>query len=160
MASLTVRQLYTSGSLRNATDGFCFAIENRLSDTVVTRLASLQVDGHEIPADHLQLELSSGEVVPVPAVTPEHPLAFAQRACASVHAFTAPLAAGPHEIDFVIETTPFGTVQVRAEDAVSAAAPAARTGVPYVKDDSRNYSQDMAAARRRYVEAVTGVTLR
>ena len=79
MSSLTVRQLYTSGSLRNATDGFCFAIENRLSDTVVTRLASLQVDGHEIPADHLQLELSSGEVLPVQTVTPEHPLAFARR---------------------------------------------------------------------------------
>lgn len=160
MASLTVRQLYTSGSLRNATDGFCFAIENRLSDTVVTRLASLQVDGHEIPADHLQLELSNGEVVPVPAVTPEHPLAFARRACASVHAFTAPLAAGPHEIDFVIETAPFGTVQVCAEDAVSVGAPSARTGIPYVKDDSRNYSQEMAEVRRQYVEAVTGVTLR
>jgi hydroxymethylglutaryl-CoA reductase (NADPH) len=158
MASLTVRQLYTSGSLRNATDGFCFAIENRLNDTVVTRLASLQVDGHEIPADHLQLELSSGEVLPVQAVTPEHPLAFARRACASVHALTTPLAVGPHEIDFVLETTPFGTVQVRAEDAVGASPE--RTGIPYEKDAARNYSREMAQARQRYVEAVTGVTLR
>lgn len=160
MSSLTVRQLYTTGSLRNATDGFCFAIENRLSDTVVTRLASLQVDGHEIPPDHLQLELSSGEVMSVLAVTPEHPLPFARCACASIHAITAPLAAGPHEIDFVLETTPFGTVEVRAEDAVEAVPPPKRAGIPYDKDAARNYSREMADARRRYVESITGVTLR
>ena len=158
MSSLTVRQLYTSGSLRNATDGFSFAIENRLCDTLVTRLGSLQVDGEEIPAAHLRLELPDGEVRPVLAVTPEHPLPFARCACASVHAQTTPLAAGPHEIDFVLETTPFGTVEIRAEDAVGpATAPA---GIPYDKDAARNYSREMAEARRHYVERVTGVRLR
>ena len=158
MPSLTVRQLYTSGSLRNAADGFCFGIENRLSDTVVTRLASLQVDGQEIPPSQLRLELADGEVRSVLAVTPDHPLRFARRACASVHALAAPLAAGLHEIDFVLETMPFGTVEVLAEDAVAASA--ARAGIPYEKDAGRNYSREIVEARRRYVEAVTGVSLR
>lgn len=159
MPSLTVRQLYTSGSLRNASDGFCFVIENRLSDTVVTRLSGLQVDGREIPLAQLRLELPGGAVLPAQAVTPEHPLPFARLASASVHAVTAPLTSGPHAIAFVLETTPFGRVAVQAEDAVAATSPPERTGIPYDKDARGNYTREMVAARRRYVEVATGVTL-
>ena len=161
MPSTTARQLYRTGSLRNETDGFTFGIENRLSDAVVTGVSALRVDGREIPASQLLLELATGEVVPILTVTPQHPLPFAWRTAASLHAVGAPLGAGPHEISFQVEAAPFGVVAVEAEDAVglSTALPAVRTGIPYEKDARRNYSRDMAEARLRYVEAATGVPL-
>ncbi len=160
MPELRVRQLYTFGSLRNAADGFCFGIKNRLSDAVVTGLAGLLVDGHEIPASQLWLEFAGGATLPAAAVTPESPLAFALRATADIHAVGAPLADGRHEVQFVLETTPFGSVAVTAEDAVTAAGPSTRVGIPYDKDDGHNYSRDMAEARRHFVEAATGIPLR
>jgi hydroxymethylglutaryl-CoA reductase (NADPH) len=163
MPSATARQLYTSGSLRNETDGFYFDIQNRLSDAVVTRLSGLVVDGREIPPSQLRLEFATGEILPILAVTPQHPLTFARRACASVHALADQLAAGPHAIAFMLETASFGTVSVEAEDAVAlpgASAPALeRTGIPYDKDDRHNYSRAMAEARRHFVETATGVPL-
>jgi hydroxymethylglutaryl-CoA reductase (NADPH) len=153
MPSPTARQLYTSGSLRNETGGFYFDIENRLSDAVVTRLSGLLVDGREIPPARLRLEFASGEVLPIPAVTPQHPLTFARRACASVHAIADPLPAGPHAITFMLETASFGTMSVEAEDAVRP------PGIPYEKDERNNYSRAMADARRRYIETATGVPL-
>lgn len=161
MPSVSVRHLYTSGSLRNATDGFSFAIENRLSDALVTRLSGLLVDGLEIPSSQVHLEFDGGQMLSVQDVTPEHPLPFALRATASVHAVTAPLAAGPHQIHFELETAPFGTVAVRAEDAVGdARPPVARGGIPYDKDVACNHARGMADTRRRFVEAATGVPLR
>jgi len=158
MPSLKVRQLYTVGSLRNAADGFRFGIKNRLSDAVVTGLAGLQVDGRQIPASQLWLEFAGGAVLPALALTPDRPLAFGLRAAASIHAVDTPLAAGRHEIQFLLETAPFGTVSVTAEDALTAPA-SDRPGIPYDKDDARNYSRDMAEARRHFIEAATGATL-
>jgi hydroxymethylglutaryl-CoA reductase (NADPH) len=161
MPSPTARQVYTSGSLRNETGGFYFGIENRLSDAVVTGLSALLVDGREIPASQLRLEFATGDVLPILAVTPQHPLSFALRTTARVHAVAAPLMAGPHAISFLMETAPFGTVSVQAEDALgpSEAAAPERAGIPYDKDDRRNYTRDMAEARRQYIEAATGVRL-
>jgi hydroxymethylglutaryl-CoA reductase (NADPH) len=158
MPSTAARQLYTTGSLRNETDGFTFGIENRLSDAVVTGVSALRVDGREIPASQLVLELATGEVVPIVTVTPQHPLPFAWRTAASLHAVAAPLSAGPHEISFQVETAPFGLVAVEAQDAVGPPAPA-RRGIPYEKDGRRNYSRAMAEARLRYVAATTGLSL-
>jgi len=163
MPSATARQLYTSGSLRNETGGFYFDIENRLSDAVVTRLSGLRVDGREIPPSQLRLEFATGEVLPIPSVTPQHPLTFARRTCASVHAVADPLPAGPHAIAFVLDTASLGTVSVEAEDAVAVPGTTApvpeRPGIPYSKDMHLNYSRTMADARRRYVETATGVPL-
>jgi hydroxymethylglutaryl-CoA reductase (NADPH) len=158
MPSLKVRQLYTFGSLRNAADGFRFGIKNRLRDAVVTRLAGLHVDGREIPQSQLWLEFAGGATLPAVAVTPERPLAFALRTAAQIHAVGAPLGAGRHAIQFWLETSPFGTVAVEAEDAL-APVRTERPGIPYDKDDARNYSREMAEARRRFVAAATGASL-
>lgn len=158
MPALLARHLYTFGSLRNAADGFHFAIKNRLCDAVVTGLAQVQIDGREIPRSQLWLDVSDGHV-PALAVSADHPLSFALRSTASIRAVDTPLAEGPHEIQFVLETAPFGSVAVRAEDALSS-DPLDRAGIPYDKDDARNYSRAMADARRQFVESATGVPLR
>ena len=134
MPTLLARHLYTFGSLQNAAGGFHFTIKNRLCDALVTGFAHVQIDGREIPRSQLWLDLS-GEHFPALAVSPEHPLAFALRSTAGIRAVDLSLATGPHEIEFVLETAPFGSVAVRAEDAL-ACEPEAQAGIPYDKDDA------------------------
>jgi hydroxymethylglutaryl-CoA reductase (NADPH) len=155
MPSRIVRQLYTFGSLQNAPDGFRFGIKNRLTDVVVTGLGGCLVDGRSIPPAQLRIELASGRTLSATEVTPEHPLQFALREAARVYAAAGRLDDGAHEIQLVLETTSFGTVSVQARDAVTIRP----RGIPYDKDDGRNYTRALAEERRHYAETTAGTSL-
>ncbi len=48
--SLILKQLYTMGSLENVLGGVRFGLKNRLSDTTVTAVSGVAIDGLQAPA--------------------------------------------------------------------------------------------------------------
>ena len=180
--SLSVgRALYTAGSLANDGAGFRFRLECPLAGATLTRVVSMRVDDAEIPVSELSFDLGGGRVVPAPEITPERPAPLLRRQAAWLKAHAARLLDGAHQLSLTLDVTPFGRVEVEAEDTVGSAAPLAAPAavtsaeplaptadrpsppadpashVPYDKDPTRDYGPELVAARQRYVEQVTGV---
>ena len=153
-----LRRLYATGSLANDGGGFRFMLDNCLADATVTRISRCAVDGVDIPVAALRLELPNGTARSAADVSPGAPAPFPLRESVAVHAQTAPLAAGAHDVELEFEAVPFGLLALRASDAIgSAAAPPGH--IPYSHDDTANYGPELAAARRRFVAAFTGAEL-
>ncbi len=155
--SLLLRRLYTSGSLENEEDGFRFGVENRLRDATLTGIRGVRVDGADVPLANLLIELE-GRVLRPDEVTPEHPAPFPLQQRASIRARCGCLDGGDHDIELLLEASPFGALDIRARDAIAPKTEPC-SGLPYEKDDHKNYSQEIITRRRRFVEKATGTTL-
>lgn len=155
--SLLLRQLYSVGSLVNIDGGFSFEIRNRLSDSTLLRLLHVSVDGRIVPVDQLSVTMGDGAPRPATALSPDAPVPFPLRQRATLRARAGALPDGVHDIAITVETNPFGRLEVTARDSLG---PSPRdAGIPYEKDDTRNYSPEIIAARQRFVENWKGTAL-
>ena len=153
---LLLRQLYTFGSLINENGGFRLSLKNRLTDVTLLRILRIRVNHHELSAADLQVDLGDGCWMPATAVSPDNPIPFALRQVAHIRAPALSLSAGTHEIEISIEVKPHGSLKFKVKDHVATPLERPRA-VPYSKED--NYSPGVVAARQRFVEEFTGVTL-
>ena len=155
--SVLLRQLYSFGSLTNEAGGFAFELKNRLSDSTLLRLVHVVVDGAPVALDRLAVSLGGEDYRPANALSPDAPLFFPLRQTARLHADGLELPAGEHDIRVAVETSPFGRLEVKAKDTVG---PSRRhAGIPYEKDDTRNFSPEIVAARQRFVQDFSGVPI-
>jgi hydroxymethylglutaryl-CoA reductase (NADPH) len=152
---LILKQMYTQGSLHNIEDGVRFSLKNRLSNATLTGLSEVRFDGRVVPLDRLSLHLS-GDVVPATDVSPTRAVAFPLARVVDIHARVEPLTKGPHEITLAFDTTPFGALSFKVKDAITDEQ-VKRTAVPHDKDN--DYSPEIVAARQKFTEDYTGVTL-
>lgn len=154
---LILKQLYNFGSLENAPGGVRFTVKNRLSDATINRLAAIRIDGRDVPAGDLTLELEEGEKtrkVRADEITAQAPIAFPLARTIGIHAANGSLEKGKHEIEISVDTTPFGVLSFKVQDAIEdrKAKPVA---VPYDKED--NYTAKIVRQRLRFIEERTGV---
>jgi hydroxymethylglutaryl-CoA reductase (NADPH) len=154
---LILKQLYNFGSLENAPGGVRFTVKNRLSDATIHRLAAIRIDGRDVPAGDLTLELEEGETtrkVRADAITAQAPIAFPLARTIGIHAADGHLEKGKHEIEISVDTTPFGVLSFKVQDAIEdrKAKPVA---VPYDKED--NYTAKIVRQRLRFIEERTGL---
>ena len=152
--SLILKQMYTLGSLENAEDGVRFSLKNRLSNATLTRLQEVRINGQAVPLDRLTLEMD-GDRVLGSAIGPTKAMAFPLAKVVRVHAQTAQLPKGQHEISIAFDTTPFGALSFKVKDAI--AERVKRTTVPHDKDN--DYTPEIVKARQKFVEEYTGVKL-
>jgi hydroxymethylglutaryl-CoA reductase (NADPH) len=162
LPALLLRQLYSFGSLVNDGGGFRFSLKNRLSDAALTRILRVRVDGREIPLVELALELADGRLLRATEVCPEHPVPFGLRTVAHLRAASGALPDGTHDIQLRVETTPFGTLDISARDAVAHTDGNGKGNgksrhIPYDRDPARNALPELVQARQRFVEEFTGV---
>jgi hydroxymethylglutaryl-CoA reductase (NADPH) len=156
--SLVLRQLYTFGSLRNHESGFRFSLKNRLSDVTVTGILGLRVNGNAVPVDSVFVDLDDGESKPASGYSESQPLAFPLRAIAHLRSTLATLDQGTHEIHLTLKVKPFGKLDLKVTDTLSAVDVAVRSQIPYAKDDA-NYSADVIRQRLTFAQDVTGAKL-
>lgn len=132
--SMLLRQLYTFGSLANVDGGVRFSLKNRLTDVVLTRFLDLSIDGKPVAIEALTLDLGDGKPRHASELSPEAPTKFPVRTAVDIRAPHAPLDAGEHEIRVRFEAVPFGTLEIKATDALetdpkgAAPAPAPANG--------------------------------
>ena len=117
---LLLRRLYTLGSLENDPGGFHFEIKNRLTDVTLVGLRRLRVDGEDVPLRDIELQLRDGRVVRAGDVTAERPAPFHLRDAARVRVRQGALALGSHDVRLLVDTLPYGGLEVCARDTVLA----------------------------------------
>ncbi|MCZ2113359.1 MAG: hydroxymethylglutaryl-CoA reductase, partial [Anaerolineae bacterium] len=153
--SMILKQLHTFGSLRNTDDGVEFSVKNRLNDTTLTGLTGLKFDGREVPLSKVSIRLEDGT-----RLTPDDlaaaPLDFPLRRTLDIVAAIEPLANGKHEIEIRFVAQPFGKLKLKVDDAITEDQPK-QAQIP--RDNGDDYSEEIIAARRRFVEEYTGANL-
>ena len=151
--SLVLRQLYTNGSLTPTDEGIAFSLKNRLTDSKLTGLESVTVDGTEVSADRLTLSLDDGTTVRAADVSTSAPLAFPLRRVVTVHVPGVEAGEGVHELRLKFGIEGMGELRFKVKDSVQAERPD-RVVVP--RDSADDFSDDAIAARQRFVEEYTG----
>lgn len=153
--SMLLKQLYTFGSLKNINDGVVFSLKNRLSDTELTGLTGVKIDGQAIPNEKLSFDLGDGNLLSADAVSEENPLAFPLKKIVTVRAAVANLERGKHKIEIAFNAKPFGSMKFEVEDAI-AETEKPEVRIPREEDD---YSESAIRKRQEFVEHFTGAKL-
>ena len=152
--SLLLKHLYTFGSLRNTGEGVRFSVKNRLADAQLTAVRSVRIDGAEVPFDRLRIRVN-GDVFTPDRITALTPLAFPLRGSIGIDAQGQALPPGKHRIDIHFDCSPFGTLHLHVDDAVSAR----EQEVPHIpRSPDDDYGDEAIARRQAFVGEFSGHT--
>ncbi len=151
--SLVLRQLYTNGSLTPTADGVAFSLKNRLTDSKLTGLRGVTIDGTEVGADRLTLSLDDGSTLRAADISTSAPVDFPLRQVVTVHVPGIEADEGVHEIRLRFAIEGMGELRFKVKDSVQPHRPN-RVKVP--RDDQDDYSDAAIQARQRFVEEFAG----
>ena len=155
--AVLLKKLYTVGSLRNGNGGGAeFALKNRLMDAEVTALRTIAIDGESLALNNIQLEVADHATLTPAQIDAAHPVPFPLRATMTIRTGLRELKEGRHEIEIGFEARPFGSLQFKVEDRVTADDLA---GIRIPRDDADDYGAEIVTKRRAFVERVTGARL-
>ncbi len=152
--SMLLRQLYTTNSLKNTADGIQFALKNRLSDSEVSELTGIKINGKEISKDKISLDLGDGTIIKAENI--REPIAFPLRKTIVVHAAAGNLEHGKYKIEIAFKAKPFGNLKFEVEDAI---AETETLEVRIPRDETDDYSENAIRMRQDFVEKYTGAKL-
>jgi hydroxymethylglutaryl-CoA reductase (NADPH) len=157
--SLVLRQLYTFGSLSRSGEGFEFTLKNRLSDSTLTGVNHIRVDGEDIDPSRLTLFIEDGQAIPAGEVSPKNPIDFPLRRVVKICGRGVEIDKGIHRLEIAFETTNFGELSFKVKDAIRIAVP--ESTLPRIPRDADNdYSDEAINTRQQFVQDFTGVQLR
>lgn len=154
--SMVLKQLYTFGSLKNVPDGVRLSVKNRLSETRLTGILRLRIDGREIPLNQFNLMLDDGSVIAPGSVTPTESLPFPLRQVVHIQVQNLNLPLGKHKIEIRFRADPFGELNLEVEDAISEKTPE-RLRIP--RDPEDDYSPEIIQKRQSFIEKFVGKPL-
>ncbi|MFT5312893.1 MAG: hydroxymethylglutaryl-CoA reductase (NADPH) [Paraglaciecola sp.] len=155
---IMIKQLYTIGSLRIASDGIHFRLKNRLQDVVLRKISSLSLNNQQITPQ--SIFLSGGEKINLPLKQLElsEGMAFSLGGALDFYISDLSFPSGSTlnlEIDLVAE--PFGPVHLNISDELKDEAGAeAEDGLPRTPGDDLN--PKIVSARQDYVRQYTGAS--
>ncbi len=153
--SMLLKRLYTYGSLKNTPAGVRFEIKNRLSDTDLTTIHSIAIDGKAVALDKVQMEVGDGSKFTPAQVSTQTPLAFPVRQTVHITVAGSSLPEGKHEIELSFTTKQFGKLTFASDDAIAQVTEMVR--IP--RDANDDYSPESIKNRQKFVEEQTGVKL-
>ena len=152
--SLILKQLYNFGSLKNLDDGVQLSLKNRLSETALTGVTRIEIDGAELPLDRITLHID-GRSLAAGEISADTPLPFPLGQTVDLRAPASPLDDGRHEIALGFETENFGHLKFKVKDGL--AAKQKRVQVPYAKDG--DCDAEVIRRRQEFVASFSGAKL-
>ncbi|MFO1434191.1 MAG: hydroxymethylglutaryl-CoA reductase [Candidatus Competibacteraceae bacterium] len=154
--TILLKQLYNFSSLKNVGHGIQFMLKNRLSDTQITGLLNINIDGKAIPKEAVTMDLGDGKTIPATQLSDTTPLDFPLRQSITIQAATEPLAIGKHKLYIGFKTAPFGDLRFEVEDAISESA---EHLIRIPRDPQDDYAEPAIRKRQHFAEAFTGTRL-
>jgi len=154
--SLLLKQLYTFGSLSNSPEGVKFSIKNRLSDAEFTGLATIKIDGDEVPLNAVSMDLGGGVRLAPREISEMNPVDFPLRQKMDVVVAIDPLVVGKHKIEIQFNSKPFGRLKLKVEDGLSEEDDSM---VRIPRSDRDDYSSEIIQKRQRFVQQYAKVKL-
>jgi hydroxymethylglutaryl-CoA reductase (NADPH) len=153
--SMLLKQLYTRDSLRNTAEGVRFSLKNRLSDSTVTALHGVKVDGVDVPAGAITVDLGDGTKLTPPQIVAK-PIDFPLRRSIDIVCAIPALSKGMHKIEVKFEAIPFGPLTLKVDSAVTEKKDDA---VRIPRDPNNDYGPAIVKQRQAFIEQYTGVKL-
>lgn len=155
--SSILRQIYTFGSLSNVKEGIRFALKNQISDSSLTEVRKVAIDGKEIDLDRVNLRIAN-EDHPATEVKPENPLPFhiGQKVDVYLSGMELELER-TYKLEFSFRTKKFGVLTFDVEDKVPRQVKR-KVSIPYDKES--NYEDEIIKKRQDFVKDYTGVELK
>ncbi len=150
---LVLKQLYTRGSLKNISNGFQFSIKNRLIDSRLARIRSVQINDEEIKLNNIKVEYGSGEYINAVDITEDRPLNFPLRKEIKILVDSEPLEEKKYKIQIDFTAEPFGNLDLKVEDAISSSTEHL-TRIPRNSED--DYSKETIQKRQKFAESTSG----
>lgn len=153
---MLLKKLYTFGSLQNSNGGARFSLKNRLTDAELTGILSVKIDREPLDLDSIRLRFD-GTSYPAPAISSENPLPFPLRKTVQVMTGGTKLDKGSHTIELTFRARPFGKLNLKVEDAISADGKAERR-IP--RDEGDDYAEAIVERRQALAERFSGASFR
>ena len=153
--SMLLRQLYTYNSLRNSDDGISFSIKNRLTDVTFTGLQSITIDGNDVDPSDISLNAGDAGTVSASDISDSTPIEFPLKKVIEVSVKGISLDPGKHKIKFRVKAKSYGKLKFEVEDSIPEVE-RLDVRIPRAEDD---YSEEIIAKRRAFIEKQTGATL-
>jgi hydroxymethylglutaryl-CoA reductase (NADPH) len=151
---MLLRQLYTNGSLEKTEDGARFIIKNRLTDSSVVRVDSVQIGMQVVYPEDITVRLPNGSLRIASEISEAEPVAFALKQMLEVHCkLDSPISHGKYEIVIRFKATNFGKLTVKVSDSYDAQRTEA---VRIPRDAANDYSKAAILSRQKFVEDFTG----
>ncbi len=154
--SMLLKKLYTLGSLKNANGGVQFSVKNRLSDTRLTGLLHIRINGRDVPLETVTLDCGGGERLAPAQISEQSPLDFPLRQTLLIQAPMEHLPPGKYTVGIRFRAETFGDLRFEVEDSISDADDG-RLRIPRSSED--NYSPEIIAQRQAFIEEVSGSRL-
>lgn len=114
-----LERLFTWESLENTERGVEFELKNRLVEGELHDIGSATLDGEELPAADIRLELSDGTLVAAEAVSADDPVPFDLAETVQVIIDVPRLRLGTHTLGVDMDIEGFGTVGFETDDDVT-----------------------------------------
>lgn len=147
-----INKLYVIGSMENTPDGVKFAIKNDLSESVLTGVKSILVDG--VPVDIRTVTVHIGENVHrAESINPDTPVKFARKQFAHVHLIGKEFRINTeYHLRATFEAGSFGIITIDLKDTMT---PKDETTVkiPRALDNSSN---EIVIMRHNFIKNRTG----
>ncbi len=153
--SLILKQLYNFNSLKNLEGGGVqLSLKNRLSETSLTGVTRVEIDGAEQPLDRVTLHID-GRALAAAEISADSPLLFELGQTVDLRAAGPRLDDGRHEIALAFETENFGKLSFKVKDGLSKREE--RVHVPY--DKEHDYEEPTIRRRQEFVSSFSGAKL-
>ncbi|RLF69666.1 MAG: hydroxymethylglutaryl-CoA reductase, partial [Thermoplasmata archaeon] len=154
--SSILRHLYTYGSLSNTKDGIRFALKNQISDSTLTGVGGVRINGEDVDLSRIMLKLTNEEH-PALGIEPGSPVPFHIGQKVDIYISGMNLEREVyHKIELSFRTKQFGTLSFDVEDRIGE-PPKKRIKIPY--DRERDYDSDVIEERLKFIEDFAGVRL-
>ncbi|MBT8057266.1 MAG: hydroxymethylglutaryl-CoA reductase [Gammaproteobacteria bacterium] len=150
-------KLYNHSSLKNRGGKVRFSVKNRLSPASLRHISRVELDGHSIPLDRVNVSCDDQAAIPVDHITPDDPLDFPLGTQLTFFVEADPLEEGKHSITVVFDSKPFGELRLSVNDALNTGE---RAPGALPRDPEDDYRPSVISERQSFIREHTGSTLK
>ncbi len=116
--SFLLKKLYVPGSFKNTPTGFQLSLRNTLAPGTLLGVSPLQIDGRDIPLEHVWFVVGAQAPVRASEIAPTAPSTFPLNLVVTFQVDDQPLAPGRHRVSVVFNTKEAGELKIDAEDSI------------------------------------------
>ncbi len=154
---MLLKQLYTNGSLEKTDKGARFQIKNRLADSILLRLDSIQIGSEKVYPEDIVLSTNNGKTIKGNEVDEKNTIDFPLRKNVSIECFlNEPIKPGKYAIVIKCKAANFGKLSIKATDLYAKERPKV---VKIPRDEVNDYTKEAIKARLDFVEEFSGADL-
>lgn len=149
---LILRQLYTNGSLQNLDSGIQFSLKNRLADVKILAVMKIKINKENIELAQVKIIMEDGTWIQADEIK-NNPIDFPLKKILLIHINDLQLSEEKHKLRITFNSDPFGTLDLKVEDAI-AADTSYITRIP--RDNNDDFSEKIIRERQTFIEKYTG----